>query len=66
MHVDGADVNEHMKQALYDMQGRVVKEMALSDDGRAIVPIEDLVSGTYIAACEIKGQRHSRSVVLSR
>jgi hypothetical protein len=66
VHVDGADVNGHVSLTLYDMQGRVVKEVALSDDGRAIVPIEDLVCGTYIATCEIKGQRHSRSVVLSR
>jgi hypothetical protein len=66
VHVDGADVDGHVRLALYDMQGRIVKEVTLSDDGRAIVPIEDLVSGTYIATCEIKGQRHSRSVVLTR
>jgi hypothetical protein len=60
------DADGQVRVDLYDMQGRRVREMVLSADGRASAPTTDLVPGSYVVACDIHGQRHSHSIVISR
>lgn len=66
VHVEGVDTDSQVRVDLYDMQGRRVREMVLSADGRASIATTDLVPGTYVVTCDIHGQRYSRSVVISR
>jgi hypothetical protein len=66
VHVEGGVADSQVRVDLYDMQGRKVKEMVLSAEGRASVSVADLVSGTYVVSCDIHGQRYARTVVLSR
>lgn len=66
VHVESFISEGQVRVYLYDLQGRRVNEVMLSAEGRATVPIADLVPGTYVVTCELQGRRYSRSVVLSR
>lgn len=66
VHVESFVADGQVRVDLYDMQGRKVKEMVLSAEGRASVSVADLVSGTYVVSCDVHGQRYARTVVLSR